>query len=278
MKISYLLGLALAPALLSACGNGNGSSELAREQTAITFESYSVDAIARMSDADSTRSDETDLMRVVAEGVLPVSIGGNAPTELRDSLERMGGVSFAADGTAQPRLESGATLTSKKAAETQACSLAATTLSVTMLTPRVIVWKSSAYYYICGAAHGMTQSRFLSYDREAGKILSPADVFRAGYEEPLTALLRSKLKDMPDLLVPLESIEIPAEFSLTPDGVLFNYGVYAIAPYSSGEIPVYLTANDIYELLSAKGKELIYGESADTASDDPAQNEIETRE
>ena len=267
MKISYLLGIALAPALLAGCGNGAGSSELAQEQTAITFESYAVDAIARMADGDSTQTDGTDLLRVVAEGVLPASIGGNAPTELRDSLERMGGVSFSADGTAQPRLEAGSTLTSQEAAKTQACSLATTTLSVTMLTPRVVVWKSSAYFYPCGAAHGMTQSRFLNYDRLGAKIVSISDIFRAGYEEPLTALLRAKLKDKPDLLVPVESIGIPADFSLTPDGVMFSYAVYSIAPYSSGEITVNLTANEIYELLSPKGKEIIYGEPADSPAE-----------
>lgn len=259
MKTKYLLAIALAPAAMLGACSGNGSSELSQEETAITFETYSVDAIASMGDSTQTEN----LVRVTAEGVLPANMSGEEPSELRDSLERMAGVKFDAAGTAQARLNDDMKPTRLSPTDTQACSLMASTLTVTLLTPRVIVWKSSSFTYACGAAHGLGTSRYLNYDRLTKKIIKLSDVFAPGYEDPLRALLRDKLKNTPDLLVPLDSIDIPAEFCVLADGMQFNYGVYSIAPYSSGEIVVPLTATEISVLLSPKGEELIFGQKSE---------------
>ena len=69
-----------------------------------------------------------------------------------------------------------------------------------------------------------------------------------------------RLAQRPDLLEPLDSIAIPANFELTADGIRFIYGLYEIAPYSSGEVSVDISGYELDSLLSADGRRLILGE------------------
>ena len=69
-----------------------------------------------------------------------------------------------------------------------------------------------------------------------------------------------ELAQRPDLLEPLDSIAIPANFELTADGIRFIYGLYEIAPYSSGEVSVDISGYELDSLLSADGRRLILGE------------------
>lgn len=64
-------------------------------------------------------------------------------------------------------------------------------------------------------------------------------------------MLRSKLKDGKyDLLVPLNEIGIPTDFEITESGINFIYGLYEIAPYSSGEITVEFATYELDDILA----------------------------
>ena len=80
---------------------------------------------------------------------------------------------------------------------------------------------------------------------------------KPGYEQKLTEMLREKLAGYDDIMVERNQIGIPAQFRVTPEGLTFIYGVYEIAPYSSGEIEVPFFLYELESVLSEQGMKLI---------------------
>jgi hypothetical protein len=86
---------------------------------------------------------------------------------------------------------------------------------------------------------------------------------KPGYEKQLVKLVRKAVKetDIP-LMVELNEVEIPEQFSITPKGVQFTYNPYEIAPYAAGVISVEIATEALTEaaLLSEQGSYLLTGE------------------
>lgn len=253
--------------LMASCAGGEKKVDTQADGACVPFiqlENYGYASVAEVTDADSSDIEGWKYCKVSGEGVMPVSIGGKDVAGLRDSLERLAKVTFASEKTCEPRLDADMKLTSLPPDSTPACGVESNRLTVDLVTPRVAVWRNYRESYDCGAAHGTYNTTFVNYSVSDGRILSVADLMKPGYEMKLTALLRDKvLADKVDLIVPADKIGIPADFRITDSGISFLYGLYEIAPYSSGEIQVDFDGYDLRDILRSEAMALIYGPVAD---------------
>ena len=122
----------------------------------------------------------------------------------------------------------------------------------------VTVYRATVDYYE-GGAHGVNQRIVMNFDNETGQLLTLADVFVTGYEQPLSELLTEKLlektdtKDLEELRQKgfLYSMDMfPTEnFELDKDGITFIYNAYEIAPYEQGIIELNIDYGDCKEIL-----------------------------
>lgn len=238
--------------VLTSCGDENKIVEENDNVTPVVeLIGYTYDAIAILPDSLESPLPGGNYTRVSGQGMLPRHVGKKDITLLRDSLERLGRVLLLDKKDTEPRLSHGMHLVEIVPNDSVACSSSSTQLTVAFMSPKMVVWKCYREEYLCGAAHGTYNTTFVNYSIPQGKILSLADVFKPGYEAGLTAMLRSKLKDGKyDLLVPLNEIGIPTDFEITESGINFIYGLYEIAPYSSGEITVEFATYELDDLLA----------------------------
>ncbi len=227
----------------SSCG-GNDNREV------VEFEKYSYSAIAEVDTDSITLEDEADrFWQCTGSGVLPVKIGKRDITTLRDTLMQIAAVDFNKN-TAIPRLPYGYKNIIADNDTTDTRSQVVNELSVVLITPEVMVWRNFNYAYPHGAAHGNYVNTYVNYSLVDGKILTRQDIFKADTDDQLLALLRASLAEREDLIVYPDDIEIPETFRVTADGVTFVYGLYAVAPYSSGEVEVPLKAYEVSDILT----------------------------
>lgn len=253
MKNKFIFGVVPVAGMvliLASCGGGKDSFEL---------QSYSYEAVAEVVEPDLL--DDTPgagKWRCLADGVLPVKIGGKKVEALRDTLEKMAAVTFDG-GHASPRLPEGYKPELLDSRTTESCSTVVNNLNLVLLNPRVAVWELYHFAYPCGAAHGIYSNTYLNYSVELGKVLSISDLFLKGSENELKDILRERLSDRDDLLSNIDEIEIPETFRITQSGIEFTYKLYEIAPYSSGEINVELDAYSIADILTDLAKKSVFG-------------------
>ena len=110
-----------------------------------------------------------------------------------------------------------------------------------------------------GGAHPNTYIYITNFDPNSGDEITLNDIFKEGYEEPLTAMLTSQLmketqastieelRDKYFLFFDTEMF-VSNNFILGEDNITFLYNRYEIAPYAYGEISLtldYTTLKDI---------------------------------
>lgn len=250
-----------AAVMASACACTSDKEKSGNSQKSniiIETEAYSYSMISETSDTIPTDNPGGRYCRNIGRGVLPIKIGDNDISALRDSLISLAELQFPSSGVAEPRLENGWRPT-QLPDSTEACGEEINLLAIVLNTPYIVVWQDYRGEYACGAAHGMYETRYVNYSITAGKILTLADIFRRGYEKDLTALLRERLADNSDINTDPDSIGIPSQFRVTTEGITFVYGVYQIAPFSAGEITVAFNTYELDGLLTPAGKSLIAG-------------------
>lgn len=114
----------------------------------------------------------------------------------------------------------------------------------------VLVWKTFLYVYT-GGAHGMQTVQYLNIDPKTGVEITLDDVLKPEMRPAVRDRIRAKLSagvygnDLFDLM----AVELPDQFRLGGDSIVFQYQVYEIAPYVSGPIAVSLTKAELADCL-----------------------------
>ena len=239
----------------------------------MTLESYSYDGIACLN-LDSAYADSDPVyLRATGRGVMPVSIEDADITFLRDSLQVIAGVDLThEDKVLLRRTQEYSPVEVVDTLAVTADSFEENELSVVLITPRVIVWRSFSAGYTAGAAHGRYGTTYLNYSIDDNKILDISDLILPGASKELEDLVRAQLKNNRELLVPLDQIYVPTNFENTIDGLNFVYGIYEIAPYAAGEIVVNLDYYALADLLRPEILEMLTGrdEKGDASRPKPA--------
>lgn len=257
MKFGFVKAgfLAFVSILISACGGKNADDAA----PGISLAGYEYDYIVQLPDSLAMDGEEGKYVRVSGQGVLPEKIGGHEMEFVRDSLMRLGGVAKIEGAKAKPILLPGYALTELDPHKDAAGSTRYNELTVTLVTPRIVVWRDYAYSYLFRSAHGVYNTTFVNYSIPQRKILQMSDLFKAGSEESLASLLRSKLEDDEvELSVPLNEVGVPNDFEITENGIRFVYALYEIAPYVEGEVAVELESYQLSELLQPGVEDLLW--------------------
>lgn len=249
-------GLAL---LLTSCKGKNENNTETKSRN-IVFESYTYDIIGEDTSADTIAVPGSKYVRFIGQGVLPQDIGDSEILHLRDTLMKMAHIETIVDDKPMPEMPDSMMPSSLPPMETEACGEDFSNLTTTLVTPRVVVWENKRESYACGAAHGNQSVAFINFSMLDGKIIEYQDLFKENYIKPLTQLVRKKLKGTNyQLLVPINSIQLPKEFAITSKGILFSYDPYEIAPYSEGIIYIELETGELIDILSNNGYYMLTG-------------------
>lgn len=248
MKQKIVEGVCVSAAMLMMLGAGSCNNE---NHLDVQYEKYKFETIAEVNaDSVPNADDNTRYWQCEASGLLPVKIGEYNITALRDTLMSMASVRYA-DGKIGPKLPSmfkQETLAMSDSIDAR--SEASNVLSIVLMSPEVMVWRSSNYTYPAGAAHGMYSHKYLNYCLADGKVITLSDLFVPGSEELLTSMIRDVLATRDDLMEDVSDVNLSDNFRVTTDGVVFIYPLYSIAPYSSGEIEVPLDAMSLSPILT----------------------------
>ena len=260
-----ILGILTVGVLLfaGACSSKEGKGTQ-QEETVVEhlgFESFRFEKIGEYEDSDSLSPDGERFVRFVSEGVLPIDLGKGGSGMLRDSLMHMALLINDDQGKPAPLMPDSMFLAYSIPDSIINCGFIYSSLSTTLLTPRVVVWEVEKETYAYHAAHANRSVGYVNYNLTNGKIISLPDLMKPGFEAKLTEMVREKVKEEEDiyLLVKPEDIELPSAFAITSDGLLFSFNPYAIAPYAAGIIKIDLSLDEIYDLLSKEGLFILTG-------------------
>lgn len=246
----------LGGALLLSVASGCGSDKTKQEKTqTVEFESYAFSRIAEDTSDEIVELPGAKYALVAGQGVLPVRIGDTDISALRDTLQKLGLVTFPSSGNPSPVLTDNWKLTDMPDT-VKAGNSRYDYLWISFQTPDVIVWRDYTEEYNAGAAHGIHSVQLLNYSLISHKILSLDDIFKPGYQTRLLELIREKLKDNPLVEAEPYEINIPRQWCFTPQGIAFLYQEYEIAPYSAGRIQVDFYAMELDDLLSDEALKL----------------------
>ena len=123
----------------------------------------------------------------------------------------------------------------------------------------LLVYRVNMYAYT-GGVHGMHGTFYTNIDLHNLRIITLSDLFKSGYEEPLTNLICEQL--MKDVEVesleeledqgfgPIDEIKPTENFVIYADSIEFLYNVYEIAPYAYGAISVVIPYETLRPLLN----------------------------
>lgn len=109
-------------------------------------------------------------------------------------------------------------------------------------------------YAYTGGAHGSTAVIAVNVNLETGKQVTEEDLFIPGYEENLSEILTSHLRDaMPDQdsydALFVKDIRPNGNFTVSDQGVTYIYGQYEIGPYYLGIISVTAPWSELVDLI-----------------------------
>lgn len=110
----------------------------------------------------------------------------------------------------------------------------------------VLVWKTQLYLYT-GGAHGSQVVHYLNVNPKTGAGITLSEVIKPEMMDTVRDRVRAKLAESAESrdIFDLAAVELPSQFRLGGDAILFQYQVYEIAPYVSGPIAVSLTKAEL---------------------------------
>lgn len=119
-------------------------------------------------------------------------------------------------------------------------------------------WKNYTlgYYSFRGGAHGLQTISKTLFDKKTGAVVTEADLFADGYQEPVAALLQEEVKrsmeaEAPELLdlVILESVVPNGNISVGKEGVEWTFQPYEVGPYALGLVSATLAWDQLQAYL-----------------------------
>lgn len=113
-----------------------------------------------------------------------------------------------------------------------------------------LVWKTFLYVYT-GGAHGMQTVQYLNIDPKTGEEITLDRLFKPEMRDTVRDRVRAKLASgvYGNEIFDMAAVELPAQFRLGGDSIVFQYQVYEIAPYVSGPIAVSLAKAELADCL-----------------------------
>lgn len=112
-------------------------------------------------------------------------------------------------------------------------------------------------YTYYGGAHGNYSTEFINLDLEKGELIQLSSILANGYDSKLVPILNQKARAAYQLpknsslneFFFEENIHPTDNFALTDKGILFVYPPYELAAYAMGEIALFVSFEEIKDLM-----------------------------
>ena len=132
--------------------------------------------------------------------------------------------------------------------------------SAPVFNSRDILTVSAGNYSYTGGAHPNSYLKYFVFDIKSGKLLRTEDIFEAGFEKKLNAMIENKFREQYELgdgkpltdILFENKIEFNNNFAITKDGVEFFYNRYEIMAYVYGSAEISFTYAELNGLLKEK--------------------------
>jgi hypothetical protein len=116
------------------------------------------------------------------------------------------------------------------------------------------------YMYI-GGAHPSEFISYSNFNTQTGKLISLNDMFKGDYKKALTKQADKVLRVRFDIKkrnlkragFNMKKIALNDNYYLTPQGIIFFYNEYEIAPYAYGAIPIFISYESIRNYIREDG-------------------------
>lgn len=130
---------------------------------------------------------------------------------------------------------------------------------VAMYVDSKILSYSYERYAFLGGAHGNTSRLLYNFDLSNSQLIKEKDLFVDNFKDPLTTLIKQQIvednsemesvADLNDFNFYEDQIVPNNNFYITPEGIVYVYNPYDIAPYSMGQTSVLLTFEKLKPIL-----------------------------
>lgn len=140
-----------------------------------------------------------------------------------------------------------------------------TSASVISFNTDYIVYAINTYAY-SGGAHGISESHYINYDINSGKVINFENAFIPNYENKLLDAIKSSLMqqfsvtDLDGLQnrgIFTDQLFVSHNIYLSGYDMVFHYNPYDIGPYALGSIDVRVPYYTIEELLTPDVRQLL---------------------
>ncbi len=115
-------------------------------------------------------------------------------------------------------------------------------------------------FYYPRSAHGSSNTKYINYDIESGRIIELDDIFvHEKMNDELVDKIRERAKAMEALAGPISIEGLPANgnFYVTNSGdIVFAYQPYEAASYAQGVIDVRFQPYELTDMMSKEGRQL----------------------
>jgi hypothetical protein len=127
----------------------------------------------------------------------------------------------------------------------------------------LVVSRERSFY--SGGAHPNHDKIYFVFDPEVGMRISLSDVIRNDSLPPLKELINRELRrykkigpgdSLKKALFFVDEAEAPENYFFSPQGLGFHWDPYEIASYAEGYVEVFLSYDEIWELLGPEGRRL----------------------
>ena len=118
-------------------------------------------------------------------------------------------------------------------------------------------------YVFMGGAHGLTTLNYFNFDLKNGKQIKESDLFKAGFEETLTSLLKTRIVEqsnedpnvetiisLDDTDYWVDAIKPNSNFYITDESINYVFNPYEIAPYYMGITEVVIPFDRLKDMLN----------------------------
>ncbi len=261
-----------AAALISSCGTDTCRSG---SDNTIDFTRQSVENVYTLEGSASDYNSDHDLTIACRSTILmPERIYGDESTALRDSIVS------AAFGKAETYSDTVATEYFRKYASELGFNLNTDkdtkqfngeslykadgyiTIegSVESLSQTFLSYAVETDFYYPRSAHGSSNTKYINYDIESGRIIELDDIFvHEKMNDELVDKIRERAKAMEALAGPISIEGLPANgnFYVTNSGdIVFAYQPYEAASYAQGVIDVRFQPYELTDMMSKEGRQL----------------------
>lgn len=266
MKLRHSIQIAavIAAFAIAGCHPSATTSPTAGEQ--ISFTSISDTLHYELGDL-SKEYDDTVYARVTYSVTFPTTVGGNDIKALQDSIAYK---TFGTKGMTIPQaakkftenlpgidMSEAKTVTATDIYAPDACFFSVNGY-ISMLNPRLMIYRSDFFTYYYHAAHGMYGSTFVNYYIPGNTVISLSDIFKTECREAVLSAIRaeaSRKYGNTRMLKP-DDITTFDTFYLDGGSITFVYQPYEIGPYALGMVEISIYPYMISDCLTSFGKEI----------------------